>query len=258
MKVYVISLIDELKRRESIINQFKKIGFDSYEFFDAVDIRALNNSEIVNYFDVDRFYEVYGRYPSKAEIGCTLSHFECLKKIAVSNMSGALIIEDDAIFEKGFENVLESNNLLDITILGYVKIRKNILLYHYIKEPIRKISNITNEIYLGKSRQEWRCGTVGYYVSQKSAKNILTYLSSLSAPYHLADDWRLFSSLVNVYHVRPLLVLEDFINMNSSIECSRKTLSLDKTAYHKTITRRIFSVMSGIVGHIGNFFLSWK
>lgn len=257
MKVYVISLVSELKRREQIINQFKRFKFDGYEFFDAIDVRSFNDQQIKNIFNINKFYDLYGRYPSNAEVGCTLSHVECLKKISTSCVKGALIVEDDAIFQKGFERILASDRLLDITILGYVKIKKNILFYHYIKEPIRKVFNITQKIYIGKSRREWRCGTVCYYASQDSANNILAHIDKTIIPCHLADDWGYISSLVNIYHSRPLLVLEDFVNMSSSIEHERGLLAT-KTGIYKIIIMRVVSFLNGIIGHVSNLFFNLK
>jgi GR25 family glycosyltransferase involved in LPS biosynthesis len=58
---------------------------------------------------------------SKGEIGCTLSHMWCLNKIISNNLKSAVILEDDIIFHKDFNqmclNIFEKQTY-DFLLLG--------------------------------------------------------------------------------------------------------------------------------------------
>ena len=97
MKTYIVNLESSPERKEYMENLLKDIPALEYEFIKAVDGRKLTDSERNALFDSSRAFKRYGRECRPGEIGCTLSHQQCYKKIAESAEDYALILEDDIV-----------------------------------------------------------------------------------------------------------------------------------------------------------------
>jgi len=186
MKIYVINLPRSEKRRESIESHMKKLGLD-YEFFSAVDGKALPEEELKSYYD-EEFYNNRPPYYSPGVAGCTLSHFELYKKIAREKVDKALIIEDDAIFSDDFPDILP-----DLT--SQIKDDEFIMLYYQAHRPM-KISFSSALPGLNKKYNLYQVNelsglgsTVCYLISFNSAKKLAEGLFPISTA---ADNWLTF------------------------------------------------------------------
>ena len=123
-KIFVISLKKAKDRRKSISTQMKKLGID-FEFFDAIDGRALSQSQVDAVFD-KKNAEATWKPMNRGEIGCALSHLSVYEKIVNENIQSAIIFEDDAILNDDFMAVVEEliakiPNNIDMVKLGYGK-----------------------------------------------------------------------------------------------------------------------------------------
>lgn len=228
MKILVLSINKpEFESRRKLISQ-KLAGYDWF-FFDALDARNYSNNQISNLFDKDSFHNRYFRYPSSGEIGCTLSHIAMYRYIIDNDIPYALILEDDAIIDSDFKKFFIKKNLdvlmnddSSIYLLGHSKVsRKNGFLYNFI-HPLAIRKKIGDQKF-GESKYMNLCGTVAYVVTNEAAKKILS--SFAYRPFHLADDWLFINEVgINIFHSRPLLVLENYLSFESSIESERQSL----------------------------------
>ena len=77
--VFVISLNRSMDRRAMVTKQMKHLNID-FEFFEAVDGRSLNDTDI-GAVDFTLAKEFCGHDLSMAEVGCALSHIRLYEKI---------------------------------------------------------------------------------------------------------------------------------------------------------------------------------
>lgn len=225
MQAYVLSLRDAAERRESIERQLSNFPY-SWEFFDAIDLRSV--SEIPDdLYSVERSGLHGRRRLTKGEVGCSASHRAIYQKILDDNVQWALVLEDDAILSPGLADFVADfmrrvKGEIDCFIVGYSKLSKDRESSFYKFEPIQPIGKIGSFAY-GRVWRNWTCGTVGYFISRKGAKKMLRSPSVET----LADDWNFFSNTreLEIAHVRPLLVSEDFSSFASSLELERSALT---------------------------------
>ncbi|MDX7678480.1 glycosyltransferase family 25 protein [Aeromonas caviae] len=229
---YVISLVDEYQRRKSISEQLvEKKAF--FSFIDAVDLRNSKIEDLSSLIN-DVKSGSLNRPLTKGEIGCALSHFKCYQKLLASNDDWAWILEDDANLERlqpdSIDKIISlvSGSDIDIVILGYSKLSKCNESKFYKFEPLKKVIQVDG-LLLGRPWRNWTCGTVSYLISRAGAKKILDYFND-DRVITVADDWSFFEEKigVNILHCRPLLVFEDFIRFQSSLEADRAVVSKRK------------------------------
>lgn len=98
IKTYIINLKDSVIRREGVLAETAKYSFMDVELVNAVYGKGLSAMEADRLFDQERFRRRYFRDPLPAEIGCTLSHRICYRRLLESKEKYALILEDDVCF----------------------------------------------------------------------------------------------------------------------------------------------------------------
>ena len=96
MKTYVINLRRSQTRREFMSEQLDRLGI-SYDFFSAVDGRALSEQDVNSQCDFRWMRRYEGRVLSRGEIGCCLSHVGVYRKMVADKVPVALILEDDTV-----------------------------------------------------------------------------------------------------------------------------------------------------------------
>lgn len=231
ISTHVISLNTEIARRKNIEEQLNNLGL-KFDFFDAIDLRDTNINDLKNYIIEDNDFNKPSRVLTKGEVGCALSHFTLLSTLRNKKSFDAfLILEDDAILSPQFYDFISSVKLKsfdwDVIILGYSKLSKEEFSSFYIKEPIRNKNKINN-VNIGKVWREWTCGTVAYLINPRC----LNKFDDINIS-SVADDWDYLSKKLNliIYHVRPLLVEEDFLKFTSSIELDRAKLIKKNRSY---------------------------
>lgn len=107
MKTYVINLERSSDRKEYMMKQLSTLFFLSVEFISGVDGRLLNEKERHDKFNLEKFQLRYNQKVRPGEIGCTLSHQKCYRKLLDSTETAALILEDDIIVKEDIEEIIE-------------------------------------------------------------------------------------------------------------------------------------------------------
>lgn len=228
-ETFVVSLKDEYERRSNIENQLDELSAD-FCFVDAVDLRTASADIVTQQLD-NSMSGSLGRKLTRGEVGCALSHFLCYEKLLSSNLDWAWVIEDDAdlrrLKKNSIEKILSSiaDRNVDVIILGYSKLSINDEMLFYKFEPIKHVVD-ADDFYLGEPWKNWTCGTVSYLISKSGAKKMLDYFSN-GQVVTVADDWLFFNAQVgiNMLHIRPLMVFEDFERFNSALEQDRAEVS---------------------------------
>lgn len=179
IKTYVINLKDSVDRRVAVLAETAKYSFMDVELVEAIDGRKLKPEEMKACFNTKKFINRYFRTPRGGEIGCTLSHRVCYRKLLESDEEFALILEDDVIFIYPEDVETTLKNILDV----YKEDKPYFitLAYHfyYYSKKYRKLGNYTfYRIYDAY-------GTCAYLINRKAAKLML----SVAPPYIVADDY---------------------------------------------------------------------
>lgn len=222
--VYVISLEDEIERRNRIILQLKEPFF----FIDAIDMRQMDENNMVQYINRDALkYPKVRNTITRGEVGCSLSHLKALDKFVQDGYEYALIIEDDALLPSNYleliTDICEKITIpWDVILLGYSKLKFSEATNFYKMEPILVEQKI-NIFELGKPWRNWTSGTVSYLINKNAAKRFIKKHNG--KVFTVADDWDYFKNNfeLDILHCRPLIVFEDFDNLKSSIESERGT-----------------------------------
>ncbi len=195
---FVINLKRSSERRKYIENHLKSKNIQ-YELIEAVDgkkftqkqIEAVTNEEGIN--TIQRYNQGYNPSNDKKKtialtrgtLGCALSHIQIFKRIVNQSLPYALILEDDALIEDGFDNdFLDSlPQSWDVLLLGY-RINNNLppepapcSFWRRYKKDNFVIAKPAIKLLL--------YGTHGYIVSQQGANRLL----KLTHPLKRAIDW---------------------------------------------------------------------
>ena len=80
--------------------------FLSAEFVEAVDARGMTEREKNVFFDTELFCKRYVKEVRPGEIGCTLSHQKCYRKLVESRDKYALILEDDIVIRHNIDTLV--------------------------------------------------------------------------------------------------------------------------------------------------------
>ena len=107
MKAYIINLERSPERKAYMQNLLQVFPSFVCDFISAVDGKAMSEEMRKQQFDIDKFYLRYSVYPRPGEIGCTLSHQKCYRKVVSDNEPYVLILEDDIVLpSKGIYEIL--------------------------------------------------------------------------------------------------------------------------------------------------------
>ena len=106
MKAYIINLKKSVDRKKYMQEQLEKMFFLSAEFVEAVDARGMTEREKNVFFDTELFCKRYVKEVRPGEIGCTLSHQKCYRKLVESRDKYALILEDDIVIRHNIDTLV--------------------------------------------------------------------------------------------------------------------------------------------------------
>lgn len=103
--IYVINLDRSPKRLEEISKQLTRVGL-SFHRVVAVDGKEATLEQLTQ-LDEASYQRKHGKSSLPGELGCYLSHVEAIRQFLQSGHSYAVILEDDAILEDGFSQVVQ-------------------------------------------------------------------------------------------------------------------------------------------------------
>lgn len=217
IKTYVINLPKDQKRREGILHETGQFPNLDVEMVEAVYGKDLTDLEKERLFDNKKYNQFYGRRTLlPGEIGCTLSHRECYKRLLNSDRQYALILEDDIHILVDF-----SDKDLWSTVEKIMNIEKPLVLLLY--------ANIN---YTGKEKFFYKnytlysvynaMGATAYIVN----KNAACLMLKKERPYWVADDWFRFRQWgVNILCIYPSAIALQSDKFSSSIIEEKRSVS---------------------------------
>lgn len=220
MKFFIINLEHDIEKREKITKLCDSLGID-YEIIKAIYGKALSEDEIKNNVaSVDEQLKYLRKPLSLGEIGCAMSHRYCYQKIIDDGLEEAIILEDDAVFDKELLEFLEHKN-------EFPKDLELLLLGHYwqvylddgftIQSPFSKrfnlnIANRSIKRIIGRGN-----GAHGYYITKNGAKKLLDKMNKI---YIAADHYTSNDIYINLYALFPVVIKTD-IKLISSINSNK-------------------------------------
>jgi GR25 family glycosyltransferase involved in LPS biosynthesis len=150
-EIFIINLSTNKIRRNYIMMIMKKYKIN----FTLVLVEPINNN----------LYNIINKNKklTKSEVGCSLSHMCCLNKMIKEEIKNAIILEDDIIFHKDFQNmfskIMKKHNY-DFLLLGACDFNFSKMNYE----------NVTEEgLYRPKSNSPKLYGAHAIYYSIKGA-----------------------------------------------------------------------------------------
>ncbi|WP_304246924.1 glycosyltransferase family 25 protein [Parabacteroides gordonii] len=199
IKTYVINLKNAVDRRQNVLGELSKHPFMNYELVEAVDGREMSQEDVDHLFDCKRFSLRFGREVFPGEIGCTLSHRECYRKLLSSEEEVALILEDDVRFlaeENRVEELIRTISAQMTGIPRVITLTRHHLYYSWGERPV------VGEYSLCRVREAW--GTCAYLVNRKAAAVLL----KIGKPYFVADDFLMMNGKgIRVEGIYPMLAI---------------------------------------------------
>lgn len=175
MRTYVVNLERSKDRKEYMENQLSSLPYLLAEFVCGVDGRLMDDEERREKFNVDKFCSRYHQRVRPGEIGCTLSHQRCYRKLLDSGEKGVLILEDDIIVNANIEDLLDKvSGLLD-TEQPLIVLLSGRFMYTWTRRFCRhfRLANVFNASF-----------THAYAINRAAAELLV-----VDRPDVLADDW---------------------------------------------------------------------
>ena len=230
-KIIVINLKHRNDRKQNVLNEFKKYGFDRSEniqFFDAIYGKELSlNLEIVNLFNGNDFGN------RKGVIGCALSHYELwLNLLKEKETDYYLIFEDDFQLNNNFINgwnfIKNHINLNehDVLYMGYHKAIGHH--YHNIDQTNNYNPNFTFQ-YI--NRKICVGGFFSYIITKNGALKMLKFIEHKGI-VHGIDYLMNINNDLNIQEIVPNIVVSDWVkykndNVDSDIQKDYETFDFN-------------------------------
>jgi glycosyl transferase family 25 len=245
--VFVVSMTNAVDRREAIS---KQLGGHKgcWRFFDAI----VPGETAGTSWSLDagaRSAKVLGRYMTRGEFGCALSHLQVYSAIANGKHDAAIVLEDDALVSGDLFQICEAvinAARFDVLLLGYSKVNAHDQCLRNLTEPMLKIAQVFGRD-VGLAYRERRSGTVGYLITKEGARKLQRIQGDVVT---VADDWPYFRQKgLDIRHARPAVILEDFFSTESSIDKDRVLVEKNWSRKFQTL-RQFCKVVRGFIWRI--------
>ncbi|WP_160433366.1 glycosyltransferase family 25 protein [Glaesserella parasuis] len=213
--VKVISLKNEIEKRQNVINELKDTM--NFSFFDAIDGRNLLSMKYFKYLRMLKGRAKKRGYITPSELGCTLSHFSVYHDFLNSDKEWLLVLEDDITINSNLffliESIINQNYSDYINILGGQEgLKRPRLIEFLFRKNIRILSSPFYGFFLYR--------TCSYLVSRAVVERLYSTHKNFCC---LADDWgniAIQSNIRGFTYCKIFSHPEDL--SNSRIECERK------------------------------------
>lgn len=247
MRTFVISLPGAARRREYMSDQLGRLGMP-FEFFDAVDGRALGEESVRCVYDEEAARKTFWGPLNRGEVGCALSHIAIWRTIMAQRLDHALVLEDDAVLDPATPEVLaalpQRMNPDDVVLL--VKTNDNTFFFRQAGLPAgRRLVYVNQPLYTA----------TGYVLGREAAGRLIERALPLRAPidfwYHDVG----FKGVTPIRAVHPELVsqLED-PRMPTQIGGRERHLGRQAGARERGVLR---SALRRMRLGVKNRFLNW-
>jgi len=237
--IYVINLEQCADRKENMINEFKNIGINNYQFFPGIDKSSADVSRVYNSYKVKKFPQCFrcnknvcackNNVITRPQVGNWLSFINIWRDIVSNRYNKVLICEDDIKFTDYAGRVLNKdivNKIKDILNsncpalirLGWAKCGDHKYVKPILKENIVRMAN------------SFHC------INNKMAKLLLNKFSTI---YHTSDvyihrDIQKDCQIKNFTLFPPLTFgLSSSGDINSTIHTKNDPLYIKKLHYRR-------------------------
>lgn len=219
IRTYLINLKESTARKDKVLKDISRYSLLDVEVVEAVNGKKLTEEEKDLLFDRKRFKRIYSREPLDGEIGCTLSHRECYRRLFASDNEYALILEDDVRFvhPDDVESVLEKAvGMLPSGKSGMILLNRCFCFYS------KTLSVCGNFSF----HRVWTAtGTCAYLINRYAAKKLL----SVNKPFIVADGFG-YMRMKGIYiqGIYPALALDDSTMRLTTSEMVREDMPVVK------------------------------
>lgn len=240
MKFFIINLEKDIEKKEKISSLCESLGLD-YEIIKAVYGKELSNSEItMNTYPEKEQLKKFKRKLTLGEIGCAMSHRYCYQRIIDDKLKEAIILEDDAIFDKELLEFLKHKDEfphdLDLLLIGHYK-----QMYYDDGFMIHSFYHRQSCIHINKKWKIRRIvaggnGTHGYLITNQGAQKLLKLMNKIYLP---ADVYTRDDRHTNMYALFPPLINPDLAEFSSTQAVSVNKKKSKFRKYIKLIKNKI-------------------
>lgn len=208
IKTFVINLLKDKDRKESILRETSRFSTLDVEIVEAVYGKMLTDQEREDLFDSKKYSQYYGRNVLPGEIGCTLSHRKCYKRLLESDWKYALILEDDAHF---LIDTIDVDFLIAVEKIMNAEKPSVLLLHADINYKGKaKLFCKNYDLYTVYTAMF----TTAYFINRSAADLMLSEKRS----YWVADDWFRFRQWgINILCLYPSVIVQQWDKLASSI-----------------------------------------
>jgi len=194
--IIVISLIDSLKRRFSIQRALDELGL-TFQFYDAVDGRMQLPLEYEKQIDRVLTKQYRGAPMSNAEYACALSHTGVYNYILDNNLSGAIVLEDDAIPQQQLRQFISGDHYRDFNMVFLA--HGESFVYRWTRQKL-----FQNVAVYNAAMNPWLAAA--YTINANVAEQLLTKMIPIRFP---ADNWPCDLTKLGAVVSHPSIVLVD-------------------------------------------------
>jgi glycosyl transferase family 25 len=175
MKAYIINLACSLDRKRYVKEILEPFANIEMQFIEGINGKELSDEGRRKNFADSISFQRYGRYLRPGEVGCTLSHLECYRKIIQADEDYAIIFEDDIIPYEELVEVLSSlKPFIDTSVPGVILLSGG---YWYFSKKRLDDKHQLASVYDANF-------THAYLINKKAAHLLVN-----GKPFWLADDW---------------------------------------------------------------------
>ena len=243
LRCYVINLDSSKTRLNEFETAFKETNFD-IERISAVDGNLI---DIAAFSDDDQCQKQMGRGIQPGEVGCYLSHKKAIEKFLSTDAAYAIVFEDDAIPNEGFEDAITT---IIEKFLKHNNSAAAINLGAYDFKYSSKVLPINNNMLRCTHRFPMLATAVLW--TRYGAKTFLDKASPITMPY---DNFLryLFSGTNRAFSIQPPIVLfsgieSEIAARNENIRRSARNRS--KLYFYRKQRRTIRDKISATRGYL--------
>jgi GR25 family glycosyltransferase involved in LPS biosynthesis len=176
IKIFVINLKKSIERRKSIMKLMNEHSLE-FEFFEAIDGLLLPDNFVTKSRNrSNKWYrqdEGDDKSMRLAEIGVAVSHYKIYQRILNEKIDFAIVMEDDASFDKRFayfltqlKNIRKVLKKFDLILLGYCT--------HDVKYNLPAAYSYWGRMRVGRKFKvgiplKWYWSAIGYVISLRGA-----------------------------------------------------------------------------------------
>lgn len=205
LSTFIVNLERTPERKVYMEQLLSQYDFLDISFIKAVDGKDLSEQEIATRFDKRLAYKRYGRELNAGEMGCTLSHYKCYKKIVEKQEKYVFILEDDVTLMHDLSAIKDLLPYIDTNIPTILFLSAD---YWYYKT--KKINETSFLMSVFDA-----VGSYAYLINYSAAKLILKK-NTLAA--NVADSWALYKRQgVRLKAIYPYLIDANIESFDSTI-----------------------------------------